>query len=105
MSPEASELLGFCGFVLVLEFQCSFGLSVGFLGASLFLLTRGVWRSSQPISWESAGAASTRGVLHSSEVLYRPAAASVAFLFLLFVFFSSVLLPFPPLVFFSSCVP
>ena len=51
----------------------------------LFLLTCGVWRSSLLISGKSAGAASTRGVLLSLEVLYRPAAASTALLSLLFV--------------------
>ena len=54
------------------------------------MLARGVWRSSQLISWKSAGAASARGVLLSFEVLYRPAAASAALLLLLFLLFGSL---------------
>ena len=61
------------------------------IGVSLapfsFLLSHGVWRSSPPISWKSAGAASARGVRPSCGVPYRPAAASVAPLPFLFSFF------------------
>ena len=83
------------------------------IGVSLapfsFLLSHGVWRSSPPISWKSAGAASARGVRHSYGVPYRPAAASISppfflvrsfFLFLPLFCFPPPF-PLPPFLFFS----